>query len=130
MKPFLLIAFIAAAGSVQASVVDQTLRQYRQQGATRFDAEAAKRMWTKSFGTSAEGHERKCSACHNADLRTGGKHVKTGKPIDPLAPSRNPERLTDQAEIEKWFKRNCQWTLGRECTPQEKGDFLSFIRTQ
>ena len=56
--------------------------------------------------------------------------TKTGKVIDPMAPSVNPKRFTDAKEIEKWFKRNCTWTVGRECTPQEKGDFLSYLRTQ
>jgi hypothetical protein len=26
--------------------------------------------------------------------------------------------------------RNCRWTLGRECTPAEKDDFISFIQTR
>ena len=54
----------------------------------------------------------------------------TGKAIEPLAPSANPKRLTDPEHIEKWFLRNCKWTLGRECTPQEKGDFLVMIRAK
>ncbi|MEA3244387.1 MAG: DUF1924 domain-containing protein, partial [Pseudomonadota bacterium] len=33
----------------------------------------------------------------------------------------------DGKKIEKWFKRNCKWTLGRECTAQEKADFLAYI---
>ena len=37
---------------------------------------------------------------------------------------------TDPEHIEKWFTRNCKWTLGRECTPQEKGDFLLMIRSK
>ncbi|MFK5970948.1 MAG: DUF1924 domain-containing protein [Candidatus Marithrix sp.] len=32
-------------------------------------------------------------------------------------------------QIRKWFKRNCKWTLGRECNAQEKGDILKFIQT-
>ncbi|HCS12500.1 MAG TPA: hypothetical protein DIW28_01710, partial [Zetaproteobacteria bacterium] len=44
------------------------------------------------------------------------------KRIEPMAPSVNPERLTDPAKIEKWFGRNCEWTIGRDCTAQEKAD--------
>lgn len=44
-----------------------------------------------------------------------------------MAPSANPERLTDVRKIEKWFKRNCKWTLGRECSAQEKTDLLLYI---
>ena len=57
-------------------------------------------------------------------------HVCTGKSIELMAPSVNPKRLTDSRLIEKWFKRNCKWTLGRECTPQEKGDLLVYLQTQ
>ena len=42
----------------------------------------------------------------------------------------NGKRLTSIKDIRKWLKRNCKWTLDRECTPQEKGDFLSFIQQQ
>ena len=74
------------------------------------------------------GKVRNCSTCHGKDLRAPGKHTKSGKTIDPLAPSANKERLTDPKFIEKWFTRNCKWVLGRECTPQEKGDFLAYLR--
>ena len=57
-------------------------------------------------------------------------HPQTGKPIKPLAPSANPQRLTDLREINKWLLRNCKWTLGRECSAQEKGDFLTWLRQQ
>ncbi len=56
--------------------------------------------------------------------------MRTGKAIEPLAPSVNPKRLSDTAKVEKWFTRNCKWTVGRACAPQEKGDVLSFIRAQ
>lgn len=39
----------------------------------------------------------------------------------------NPDRLTDRREVEKWFKRNCTQVLGRECTAEEKGHFLTFL---
>ncbi|HLG22896.1 MAG TPA: DUF1924 domain-containing protein, partial [Candidatus Manganitrophaceae bacterium] len=76
------------------------------------------------------GEARSCASCHTADLRSAGKHAKTGKPIDPLAPSANPKRLADGDFIEKWFKRNCKWTLGRECGPAEKGSVLLFLRSR
>jgi len=56
--------------------------------------------------------------------------VRTAKRIEPMAPSVNPERLTDPAKIEKWFGRNCEWTIGRDCTTQEKADFLAFIQSK
>ena len=117
-------------GGAHATAVTDLLQQYQAQGAKQFEAQAGKTLWTRSFGVSSEGKERRCATCHTEDLRQTGKHIKTGKSIEPLAPSVNTKRLTEIAEIEKWFKRNCEWTLGRECSPQEKGDFLSYIRMQ
>jgi hypothetical protein len=106
------------------------LRQYEKQGASRFDAKTAEGMWTRMFEDAKSGEKRRCSTCHHEDLRRAGKHAVTGKTIEPLAPSNNPKRLTDPEHIEKWFLRNCKWTLGRECTPQEKGNFLVMIRAR
>jgi hypothetical protein len=44
-----------------------------------------------------------------------------------LAPSAQSDRFSDPEKVEKWFKRNCTWTWGRECTAQEKGDFLAYL---
>ncbi len=44
-----------------------------------------------------------------------------------MSPSAYPERLTDSKKVNKWFKRNCKWTYGRECTAQEKSNFLVYI---
>ena len=70
-----------------------------------------------------------CTSCHGKDTRSAGR-TRTGKAIEPLALSVTPTRYTDPAKVEKWFKRNCTEVLGRECTPQEKGDWLSFVLSQ
>jgi hypothetical protein len=99
------------------------------QGVGSFSASAGDALWQRKF-PSADGAQRACTGCHTSDLRQPGRHAVTGKAIDPMAPSVNPKRLSERRQIEKWFKRNCKWTLGRECTPQEKGDLLSFLRNQ
>ena len=58
-----------------------------------------------------------------------GKHASTGKPIGPLAPAFNAERFTDAAKTEKWFRRNCNDVIGRECTAGEKADVLAWLLT-
>jgi hypothetical protein len=68
-----------------------------------------------------------CASCHTDSPKAEGKHAKTNKAIDPLAPSVNPKRFTDLAQVEKWFKRNCNDALGRACTTQEKGDFMTYV---
>lgn len=119
-------AFFAAAA--YADTVADLLKQYESQGAARFNAATAEAMWTKTHIDAKTGEQRKCATCHSEDLKRTGKHAVTGKAIEPLAPSANPKRLTDAEHVEKWFARNCKWTLGRECTPQEKGDFLVMIK--
>lgn len=68
-----------------------------------------------------------CSTCHTSSPKDGGRHVRTNKAIEPLAPSVSPERFTDMAKVEKWFKRNCNEVLNRACTPQEKADFTAYV---
>ena len=47
-----------------------------------------------------------------------------------MALSAKGDRYTDIAETEKWFKRNCDSVLGRQCTAAEKGDFITFMISQ
>lgn len=91
-----------------------------------YSAADGQAMWTKQFTT--KGQPRSCADCHTADLTRAGEHASTRKPIEAMAPSVNAERLTDPKKVAKWFKRNCKWTLGRECSDQEKGDFLAYIQ--
>jgi hypothetical protein len=70
---------------------------------------------------------RACASCHTPDPRRQGQHVKTGRAIEPMAVSANPQRFTDAAEVEKRFARDCKNVLGRACTPQEKGDYVTFL---
>lgn len=128
-KTLLVLALLAASGAHADDATVKALQlDYQTKGARTFSAEAGKAMFHREQTT--EGETRSCTSCHTSDLRQEGKQAKTGKVIKPLAPSANAERLTRKAEVEKWFTRNCKWTLGRPCTPQEKGDFLTYIATQ
>jgi cytochrome c peroxidase len=84
----------------------------------------------QSFFTSTHGKEWSCSSCHTPSPTGAGKHASTGKPIQPLAPAANPQRFTDTAKTEKWFRRNCGDVLGRECSAQEKADVLAWLQAQ
>jgi hypothetical protein len=83
----------------------------------------------QAFFTSTHGLEWSCSSCHGSVPTQTGKHASTGKPIGPLAPAFNAERFTDAAKSEKWFRRNCNDVVGRECTPAEKADLLGWLLT-
>ncbi len=126
----LFIVFVTVPLVSQASVVDEQLAGYRADGAGPFSAQKGEQLWQREVVSAKDGRARSCTTCHGNNLRSTGKHTKTGKVIEPLSPAVNAERLGSAREIRKWFKRNCKWTWGRECTPQEKGDFLSFIRRQ
>jgi len=134
MKTYLIVASVALlslsnpVSVYAANAVDELLAEYRSLGAGDFST--GKKLWSQEFTNAKTGQIRQCTTCHTDDLRNEGKHARTGKLIKPLAPSVNPERLTNLKKIRKWLKRNCKWTLGRECTAQEKGDILSFIQTQ
>ena len=66
---------------------------------------------------------------HTSAPSVDGKHASTGKVIAPLAPAFNPERFTDMAKTEKWFRRNCNDVMGRECSSSEKADVLAWLLT-
>ena len=81
------------------------------------------------FFTERHGREWACATCHGAVPSGEGKHAVTGKPIAPLAPAFNAQRLTDPAKTEKWFRRNCNDVVGRECNAAEKADLLAWLLT-
>ncbi|WP_068807540.1 DUF1924 domain-containing protein [Thauera phenolivorans] len=70
-----------------------------------------------------------CTSCHGDDPRAAGK-TRTGKAIEPMAVSVVGTRYGDPAKVEKWFKRNCNEVLGRECSAREKGDWLVWMTSQ
>ena len=132
MKRVILLWAGLAALPAQASeaVVAQLLAGYQSAGAAEFSAERGKSMWTQTYADQQSGKPISCSTCHSDNLKQAGAHIRTGKRIEPMAASANAEGLNDPKKIEKWFLRNCKGTLGRECTVQEKGDFLSYFMSE
>ncbi len=123
------IAGLIVAGMAYGSATD-LVQGYQDAGGGPFSAAAGGAAWVQEHRPSTGKNVRSCASCHGKDLSRPGRHVKTGKPIEPMALSAIPARLSDPKKVEKWFRRNCRWTFGRECTPQEKGDFVRFITSQ
>jgi len=131
MKHHTLLGYLLASAVVSAPVahaanplLDGYLSAAKQETAAfaGFNAAAGQKFY------NAEGpRQLSCASCHTASPKNAGKHAKTNKDIEPLAPSANAKRFTDAAQVEKWFKRNCNDVLGRACTVQEKGDFMSYV---
>jgi hypothetical protein len=117
-------SLLAAAAAPSAGSALDPLDVYRGQGVDRADAALGRQLWYSRVG------DRGCSDCHGQNPTVVGKHVKTGKQIAPMAPSVNPERYQRTNKIEKWFRRNCKWTFGRECSAQEKADILTWLASQ
>lgn len=121
------LALLAASGPAAARTdVGPLLAHYQKAGGKDFSAERGKAFWLAEH--AGEGGMRlNCVTCHGGDMAKPGKHNKSGKVIEPMASSVNPERYTDLEKVEKWFTRNCKQVLGRECTAQEKGDVLRYL---
>jgi hypothetical protein len=119
-----LAACLAAVSAAWSATPAQQLLGYTAQaGAPAVPARG------QQFFTARHGREWSCASCHGAVPTQAARHASTGKAIGPLAPAFNPERFTDPAKTEKWFRRNCNDVVGRECTAAEKADVLSWLLT-
>ncbi|MDX8402297.1 MAG: DUF1924 domain-containing protein [Mariprofundaceae bacterium] len=122
---------IAWNAQAAGEALPEVLAQLRADGAGDFDAARGKALWERKFPAPADAEGpamRSCQTCHGMEPTRAGEHVRTGKRIEPIAPSVNPERFSDAKKIRKWLRRNCKWVLGRQCSPQEKGDVLVYLK--
>lgn len=120
----LLSVAVLAGGSAQAATPADLLAGYS--AAAGAPAVAARGL---AFFTTKHGREWSCASCHGATPLQAGRHAGTGKAIEALAPAANPKRFTDAATTEKWFRRNCNDVLGRECSASEKADVLAWLQS-
>lgn len=125
-KPILIACLALLAVPAYAETPQQIMETYAAEAGHNFKPSAARghELFSKQWGVSADMPS--CSTCHTKDIHASGKHAITGKVIEPMAVAANPERFTTPKKVAKWFKRNCNEVLGRECTPAEKADFIQF----
>lgn len=125
---FLVVVCAALAGGLSspayAATPAEQLAAYTSQAGAPAKAERGQQLFT-----TRHGKDWSCASCHTATPTVDGKHASTGKVIGPLAPAFNPERFTDSAKTEKWFRRNCNDVMGRACTAGEKADVLAWLLT-
>ena len=129
------LAGLSAAALAADPARDAILDAYARQAKTEipgFDGFSAVRGEQLYRGPHSGGTPQTpaCAACHTSDPREPGRHVKTGRSIEAMAVSVNSRRFTDAADVEKRFARDCPNVLGRPCTAQEKGDFITFLSTR
>jgi hypothetical protein len=121
------IALLFLSGAVHAGTPASLLQSYAGEAAAASHPYAGPSSSAGERFFHQQHKDWSCASCHTSDPRRGGSHAVTGKAIQPLAPSVNPARFQDRAKADKWFKRNCKDTLGRECTAVEKADVLAYL---
>jgi cytochrome c peroxidase len=124
-----IAALLATAASLipataPAAEPAQLLAGYSAQAGAPPVAERGRQLFT-----SRHGREWSCATCHGVPPTQPGRHASTGRTIAPMAPAFNPERFTDPVKTEKWFRRNCNDVIGRECSAAEKADVLAWLLT-
>jgi len=134
MKIKIILAATAASALLAVAVVANPVRDAILQGymadagVSRFSADAGRTLFL-SQNTGGKAATPSCSTCHTNNPQSQGR-TRVGKVIEPMAISQSPDRYTDVAKVEKWFRRNCTSVLGRECTPEEKGNYITFMISQ
>ncbi|MFQ5901430.1 MAG: DUF1924 domain-containing protein [Thermodesulfobacteriota bacterium] len=134
---FVLIILISAADTLYAfsrlnGPMQELLNSYADQVKAEkpdfqgFSVAKGKRLFYSTRIHSKKKKERSCTTCHTKDPGKSGR-TTVGKKIEPVSPAINKKRFTDPKKVEKWFRRNCKWVLERECTPEEKGDYITFM---
>ena len=120
-----LIASAALAPAAHASTPAQLLSDYSEQAGSVAVPERGRQLFT-----TRHGREWSCASCHGAVPTQAGKprghrQADCGRSRRPSIPSVSPT----PAKAEKWFRRNCNDVVGRECTAAEKADVLSWLMT-
>lgn len=122
-----LVASVAMTGIALANPLRDAIisRFATNAGVSSFSAEAGREMFLANIG-GGKPLTPSCTSCHTDTLIQQGR-TRIGKPIAPMAVSVSPERFMDPEKVEKWFRRNCNSVLGRECSALEKGNFLAYF---
>lgn len=116
------MAFSSIAANASDTTPEAQLSQWSREASTPGNAERG-----KAFYNAKHGKDLSCASCHNSSPVLQGKHTSTGKAIAPLAPSANSKAFTNTSKTNKWFRRNCNDVVGRECSAQERADFLAYL---
>lgn len=128
-----LLGFISFSAQADVSGAEEAARNYAASAKklnpkSTFTAEAGRAFFTKKV-IDKFGNDVSCSTCHTDNPASEGKHKETGKPIKPLAPFANPERFSDVNKTERNFSKHCKDLYKKDCSAQEKGDYITYLLT-
>ena len=141
---FCLVGFSAHAETVEAdaqgnltaeereSIANLLAREYTAQAQklnpnAKLSAEAGRAFYLKKVKVGDK--EIACSSCHTDNPKETGKHMDTEKPIKPLAIRANPERFSNREKTESNFSKHCRDLYEKDCSAQDKGDYLMYLLT-
>src|SRR5690606_16439298 len=125
------IAFAGTSAHADISSAQQLAAKYESiakninPDSTGLSASDGKAFYQREI--TVKGQQVACASCHTANPADTGKHIVTGKPIRPLAPAVNPKRFADIDKVEKEFTSHCHDVIGRDCSAQEKGNFITYL---
>ena len=122
MRHILIIAAVLFAASASAETPRDFLARFEKEAGAPASPERGAR-----FFMTKQGGDWSCASCHTEQPMQAGRHAKTDKTITPLAPAANAQRFTDASKVDKWFRRNCNDTLNRLCSAQEKADVTAWL---
>jgi len=121
----LATAYPAAADPAR----DAILKNLANQASVSSFSAAAGKAFFQGTHQGGKPESPSCTSCHTKNPTKQGR-TRIGKIIEPMAVSVMPSRFTDPEKVDKWFRRNCNSVLGRECSANEKGDILIYLMTQ
>lgn len=131
----LLAGLVVAAAAALAATAQQATIDHYAELAKKDDAAFAGfsaadgKAFFLAKRTTGNADTPSCSTCHTTNPKNSGD-TRAGQAIAPMAVSVTSDRFTDLAKVEKWFRRNCNTVIGRECTALEKGNFITFMAGQ
>lgn len=131
MKKLIKFTFLVIMSINLAFANEEILKEYEVNAKAidpkfiKFNISAGEKLF-RSERIHSKGEKISCMTCHTTDPKKPGL-TRANKIIEPIAPVVNPERFTDMIKVNKWFKRNCNDVLERECTIKEKGDFIVYM---
>jgi cytochrome c peroxidase len=128
-----LLGFVALSANADVETAQKLADKYAtiakniNPASTGLSAEDGKAFFNREL--TIKGKQVACASCHTSNPANEGKHMVTNKPIRPLAPSVNDKRFASIDKVEKNFTKHCNDIIGRDCTAQEKGNFIAYLLT-
>lgn len=122
-----LFGLISFSAQADVTTAEQAAKQYSLFAKSTLSAEEGKAFYTKKV--VVDGKDLSCSACHTDNPAQHGKHNVTGKVIQPMSPVTNPKRFADINKSEKGFTKHCKDLYSKDCSAQDKGNFIAYVLT-